>query len=168
MDENRPFTDKELQIFKEVVLRTKKGLPLLERKVQDQEPVVYDLETDESSVDESVEEEASAEVVEDPEPSFFESNEWCIAHALGCVGAYRRPPICGTYASNVVKLLAKRLRRGFTDEELENIVRACMDEEPDHLDIRSVLPKETVEKLSRLVPVFMVRPRNEKIRAFLQ
>ena len=87
----------------------------------------------------------------------YKNNDICIANALCRVGSHRRQPICGTYASRIREHISKDVRHKFTEEEMESIVLACMKDESSDMIQETFLPKEIVEKLSFLVPVFMSR-----------
>jgi len=90
----------------------------------------------------------------------FMVNDKCIANALCWVGSYRRQLICGTYASSIRDTLTKAVHSEFTEEELESIVRVCLDDENNSETIRTILPEEIVKKLSVWVPVFRSRRKN--------
>ncbi len=90
----------------------------------------------------------------------FMANDKCIANALCCVGSYRRQPRCGTFVNRISDRLTKAVHREFTEEELESIVRVCLDDENNNETIRTILPEEIVKKLSVWVPVFISRNKN--------
>lgn len=93
----------------------------------------------------------------------FMANDRCIADAFCCVGSYRRQPRCGgAYANRISDRLTKAVHRVFTEEELESIVRVCLDDENNNETIRTILPEEIVKKLSVWVPVFGSRRKNLK------
>ena len=54
----------------------------------------------------------------------------------------------------------KAVHSEFTEEELESIVRVCLDDENNSETIRTILPEEIVKKLSVWVPVFRSRRKN--------
>lgn len=90
----------------------------------------------------------------------FMANDRCIADALCWVGSYRRQPRCGTSVNRISDRLTEAVHREFTEEELESIVRVCLDDENNNETIRTILPEEIVKKLSVWVPVFMSRNKN--------
>lgn len=88
-------------------------------------------------------------------PGLYKSNVEYIAYALCWVGSHRGSrPTCERQASKIMDRVTDEVHRYFTEEEMESIVLACMDDEHNTETIRSVLPEGIAEKIINLCTRF--------------